>query len=126
MDRCAEAMSPSIMGIRKGETAAWPLAREDVLLARQGENPADTTAYQRRHTTPVHVVFLQVGLSKGLLGCNGGELGEAVRASRLLSVHVRLCVEPLYFCGYADVKAGGVKGGDAVNAGEAGFDSLPG
>jgi hypothetical protein len=62
------------------------------------------------------VVAIQVGLGQGLLGGGGGELGEPVRAAGLLSVHVGMGVESLYFGGYLGAESLSVEGGNPVDA----------
>ena len=74
----------------------------------------------------VHLAGVELGLSAGFLGGDGGELREAVHAPGVLALQVVFGVESLDLGGEAGVERLGVEAGDVVDAGLAGGDGAPG
>ena len=126
MDTWAEAMSPSIMGIRKGVTRRGPRSLSTSYCWERVRDAADAAADDGADAEGVFGGQVEAGLATGFLGGDGGELGEAVHAPAFLALQVVLRVKAFHLGGEGGIEPFGVKGGDVVDAGIALDDAGPG
>ena len=101
----AEAMSPNIMGIRKGLTRFGPRSMSISCCWGEGADTADAAADDHSDAVRVDGAGFQAGLPASFLGGDGSELGEPVHPPGVFAVKVALRVEALNLGGELGVEA---------------------